>query len=168
MPWHAAHVGTRVVPLALLLALGLAPAACTGDDGAGTSAPTRTTDADCGARIPDAVFTTLGWTPTGKPAEITVRGCHREAEQGYVEVRDRTGYDRLCRTLDRSGGVRPGVPADWLGEGVTACAVEPAGGVGQTRVVVRRGGDAVTQVTVAALTDTSQELVRAAVGQLVE
>lgn len=167
MPWQAARMGTRVGALALLLALPVTLAGCSDDDAA-PPAPTRTTDADCAARIPDAVFTTLGWTPTGDAAEITVRGCHREAEQGYVEVRDRTGYDRLCRTLDRSGTVQPGVPVDWLGEDVVACAVEPAGTVGQTKVVVRREGDAVTQVTVAVLTDTAQEQVRAAVAELVE
>ncbi len=172
MPWQAARVGTRdaartpAVALLLVALLLLAAAGCTGDDGAAPATPTRTTDADCVARLPDEVFATLGWTPTGQRAEITVRGCHREAEQGYVEVRDRSGYERLCRTLDRSGGVRPGVPVDWLGQDVEACAVEPAAGLGQTRVVVQRGGDDVTQVTVAALADTAQELVRAAVEQV--
>ena len=61
------------------------------------------------------MFTILGWTVTSTPAEATVRGCHREAEQGYVEVRERTGYDKLCATLDRRGGVGPGAPVDWLG-----------------------------------------------------
>ena len=97
-----------------------------------------------------------------------MRGCHREAEQGYVEVRDRTGYDKLCKTLDRSGGKAPGVPADWLGGEVVACAVEPVGDVGQTRVVVQREGNEVTQITIAALTSTSQEQVRAAVAELVD
>ena len=76
---------------------------------------------------------------------MTVRGCHREAEQGYVEVRDRTAsYDKVCATLDRTGTVGPGQPVDWLGEDVTACAVEPTADVGQTKVVVRRSGGEVT------------------------
>jgi hypothetical protein len=167
MPWQAARMGTRVGALALLLALPMTSAACTGDDGDGPATVHQTTDADCARAIPDHVFTTLGWTATGKPAEATVRGCHREAEQGYVEVRGRSDYDRLCQTLDRSGGVGPGVPADWLGDDVVACAVEPVGTVGQTKVVVQREGDDVTQITVAVLADTSQALVRAAIKELV-
>ena len=148
----------------------LALAACSGDDDAGPRpSRTRTTDADCAERIPDDVFTTLGWTPTGEPAEATVRGCHREAEQGYVEVRDRTGYyGKLCSTLDRSGGVSPGYRPDWLGDGVTACAVEPDHATSaRPRCVVKGDGDRVTQVTVAVLTSTPQAQVRAAVRQLV-
>ena len=157
-------MGTRVAAAAVLL---LALAGCSGKEDPGLQAePTATTDAACAARIPDSVFTTLGWTPSSKPAEATVRGCHREAEQGYVEVRDRTGdYAKLCRTLDRSGGVRPGAPAGWL-TGFTACAVEPAGDVGQTKVLVKRD-HAVTLVTVAVLSSTPQAQVRAAVQQLV-
>jgi len=155
-------MGTRVGALALLLAL----TACTGDGSQQPSAD-RTTDADCGQAIPDHVFATLGWTPTGKPAEATVRGCHREAEQGYVEVRRRGDYDKVCQTLDRSGGVAPGVPADWLGADVVACAVEPVGDVGQTKVVVQQEGDDVLQITVAVLTSTSRDQVRAAVAELV-
>jgi hypothetical protein len=156
-------MGTRVCAAALLLAL----TACTGDDPGPGAGQDKTSDADCAQRIPDHVFTILAWTATSKPAEATVRGCHREAEQGYVEVRERTGYDRLCKTLDRSGGVAPGTPADWLGPDVVACAVEPVGDVGQTRVVVQREGDEVTQVTIAVLTSTSQARVRAAVAELV-
>src|SRR4051812_41857251 len=129
-------MGTRAgVVLLLLVAL----TACSGSSGEDTPGSGRTTDADCAERIPSAVFDTLRWSPP-KAAEATVRGCHRETEQGYVEVRDRSGdYDQLCRTLDRSGGVSPGKPAGWL-SGVTACAVEPAGDVGQTRVLVKRSG----------------------------
>ena len=155
-------MGIRVLAaLALLVAL----TACSGDDSDGEPGSGRTTDADCAARIPDAVFDTLRWSPP-KAAEATVRGCHREAEQGYVEVRDRAGYDKLCKTLDRSGGVGPGTPVDWLGDGVTACAVEPGAEVGQTRVVVQGNGDAALQITVAVLTSTSQDKVRAAVAEL--
>jgi hypothetical protein len=156
-------MGTRVLAaLALLVAL----TACSGDDSEDQPGSGKTTDTDCAARIPDAVFGTLRWSPP-KPAEATVRGCHRETEQGYVEVRDRTGYDKLCKTLDRRGEVGPGVPVDWLGADIVACGVEPGGDVGQTRVLVQREGDDVTQVTVAALTSTSQDLVRAAVKELV-
>ena len=59
------------------------------------------------------------------------------------------------------------MPADWLGAGHRACAVEPDGDVGQTKVVVQREGDEVTQVTIAVLTSTSQAQVRAAVAELV-
>lgn len=163
MPWHSLIMGTRgLVALALLLVL----TACSGDDSRDQAGSDTTTAADCASRIPDSVFETLRWSPP-KAAEATVRGCHREAEQGYVEVRERTGYDRLCKTLDRSGGVAPGVPADWLGTDVVACAVEPVGDVGQTKVVVQREGDEVTQVTIAVLTSTSQAQVRAAVAELV-
>jgi hypothetical protein len=160
-------MGTRVAALALLVAL----AACSGEQDPGLQpADEATSDADCARRIPDGVFTTLGWTATAEGATATVRGCHREAQQGYVEVRDRTGdYERTCRTLDRSGGVDPGVHVDWLGDDVTACAVEPAGGsgVGQTKVLVAGEGDALTLVTIAVLTSTPQAQVRAAVEQLV-
>jgi hypothetical protein len=167
MPWQAAFMGTRVAAAVLLLALGQTVAACSGDDRVDPSPVHQTSDADCAQRIPDHVFTILGWTASSKPPEATVRGCHREAQQGYVEVRDRTGYDKLCKTLDRSGGKAPGVPADWVGDDVVACAVEPVGDVGQTRVVVQREGDEVTQITVAVLASTPQSDVRAAVLELV-
>ena len=160
-------MGIRLVVLGLAVLPGfVALAGCSDNDGA-DAGQEPTTDAGCARVIPDGVFTTLGWTPTGEAAEATVRGCHREAEQGYVEVRDRTGYDELCATLDRTGGVGPGKPVDWLGEGVTACAVEPPTDVGQTKVVVKRDGDAATQVTIAVLASTPQEKVRAAVAELV-
>jgi hypothetical protein len=166
MPWQAACMGTRVGALALLLALVPLLAACSGDEPGASPTADPTSDADCARRIPDQVFTVLGWTAVQKAPEATVRGCHREAEQGYVEVRDRTGYDRLCRTLDRSGEVGPGTPADWLGAEVVACAVEPVGDVGQTKVVVQGDGDDVTQITVAVLARTPQADVRAAVQEL--
>jgi hypothetical protein len=164
MPWQAARMGIR--PVVLGLAALVALTGCNDDDGA-DAGQQPTTDAECARVIPDGVFTTLGWTPTEEGAEATVRGCHREAEQGYVEVRDRTGYDQLCATLDRTGGVGPGTPVDWLGEGVTACAVEPQADVGQTKVVVKGDGNAVTQVTIAVLASTPQAKVRAAVAELV-
>jgi hypothetical protein len=156
-------MGTRVAALALLLAL----TACSGDDPGTGPGQDETSDADCAKRIPDHVFTILAWTVTSQPAEATVRGCHREAEQGYVEVRDRTGYDKLCATLDRRGSVSPGTPVDWLGGTVTACAVEPADGVGQTKVVVKQRSDRAVQITIAALTSTPQAQVREAVAELV-
>jgi hypothetical protein len=164
MPWQAARMGIR--PVLLGLAAVLALTGCSGDDG-DDPGQQPTTDADCARAIPDGVFTTLGWTPTEEGAEATVRGCHREAEQGYVEVRDRTGYDQLCATLDRTGEVGAGTPVDWLGEDVTACSVEPETDVGQTKVVVKGDGDAVTQVIIAVLTSTPQAKVRAAVAELV-
>jgi hypothetical protein len=153
----------RGLAIAALLAL----TGCSDDDGGKQPRAEQTTDADCARMIPDGVFATLGWTPTAEGATATVRGCHREAEQGYVEVRERRDYDRLCATLDRTGGVAPGVEVDWLGDGVTACAVEPRADVGQTRVVVKRDGDRVTQVTVVVLTATAQTQVRAAIAGLV-
>jgi len=165
-------MGTRVAAAAALL---LALAACSGKEDPGLQAePTVTTDADCADRIGDTVLSALGWT-NARAAEITVRGCHREADQGYIEVRDRTGYDQLCKTLDRSGGVRPGVPADWLKEGdfgragygvLVACDVEPEADVGQTKVVVKGDGDAATEITVAAVAATPRQQVRIAVALL--
>jgi hypothetical protein len=155
-------MGTRAAALALLLALG----ACTHDGNEEAPEPRQTTDADCATVIPDHVFATLGWTASAKPAEATILGCHREAEQGYVEVRERSGYDRICKTLDRTGQKAPGVPVDWL-EGETACAVEPDGDVGVTKVVVQREGAAVVQITIAVLTSTPQAQVRAAAAELV-
>jgi hypothetical protein len=162
MPWQARDMRIRI---GLLAALVLLAAGCSDDPG-GAPTPHATTDADCAAQIPDHVFGTLGWTPTAAGATATVRGCHREAEQGYVEVRRRSGYDRLCATLDRTGTVGPGLPVDWLGDGVTACAVEPEADVGQTKVVVRGEEGEATQITIAVLTSTPTEQVRAAVAEL--
>jgi hypothetical protein len=156
-------MGTRVAAALLVL---LALTSCSGDGGDDEPVSGKTTDADCAERIPTTVFDTLRWSPP-EDAEATVRGCHRESEQGYVEVRDRTGdYDKLCQTLNRSGGVSPGKPADWL-SGVTACAVEPPGDLGQTKVLVKRSGDLVTQVTVTAVSSTDRPDIRAAVADLV-
>ena len=164
MPWQASGMGIR---LALAAVAVLALAGCSGDDPGAGPGDEKTTDADCAARIPDHVFDTLGWS-SPKAAEATVRGCHREAEQGYVELRDRTGdYDRLCQTLDRSGQVGPGTPADWLDD-VTACAVEPSGDVGQTKVLVKGSGELLTQITVVVVSSTDQAKVRGAVQQLVD
>jgi hypothetical protein len=163
MPWHSRAMGTRALALAALL---LALTACSGDPGQDEPGSSRTTDADCATRIPDKVFDTLRWSPP-KAAEATVRGCHRETEQGYVEVRERTGYDKLCASLDRSGGVAPGTPVDWLGGDVTACAVEPTGDTGTTKVVVKGDGDRATQVTVTAVTSTDRDRIRAAIAELV-
>jgi hypothetical protein len=109
---------------------------------------------------------TLGWSPTTEGATATVRGCHRESEQGYVEARRRSAdqYDALCADLDRSGGPAPGVPAPWLGER-HACAVEPGADIGTTKVVVRTGGE-VWLLTVVALAPTPQTQVRAALVEL--
>jgi hypothetical protein len=83
---------------ALLLLLALT--ACSGGNNDDEPGSGKTTDADCGDRIPNDVFDTLRWSPP-KAAEITVRGCHRETEQGYVEVRDRTGnYDDTDKYFD--------------------------------------------------------------------
>ena len=167
MPWHSLDMRTRVrAAVVLLPALVLLPTACSGNDGDDEPGSGKTTDADCAIRIPVSVFDTLRWSPP-KAAEATVSGCHRETEQGYVEVRDRTGYAQLCATLNRSGGVAPGQPVDWLGRGVTACAVEPAHGVGTTKVVVKGAGGVATEVTITAVTSTDQALVRAAVQELV-
>jgi hypothetical protein len=157
-------MGTRTAAVLLTAVL---VAGCSDDDSGVTAQAEATTDADCAELIPEDVFTTLGWAGTPEGAEYTVRGCHREAEQGYVEVRERRGYRKLCRTLDHTGGLSPGTPVDWLGEGVTACAVEPAEDVGQTKVLVKGTGDEATLVTIAVLTSTPRERVRAAVAELV-
>jgi hypothetical protein len=169
MPWQALDMRTRFGILAV--AVLLLPTGCSDDEP--TDAPTAvaTSDADCVTSIPDEVFATLGWAPTVDGATSTVRGCRRQASQGYVEVRRRTAsYDQVCATLDRTGTVGPGVPAPWLGADVKACAVEPdaTGGqnVGQTKVVVPDGKGQVLQIFVAALTDTPQGKVRKAIKQL--
>jgi len=170
MPWQALGMRTRFGLLAVVVLL--LPTACSDDEPAEPPVAQVTTDADCVTSIPDEVFTTLGWVPTVDGATSTVRGCRRQASQGYVEVRRRTAnYDRVCATLDRTGTPGPGVPAPWLGEDVKACAVEPdaTGGqnVGQTKVVLAEGKQQVLQIFVAALTDTPQGKVRKAVKQLV-
>jgi len=162
MPWHASSMGARVVVLALLLWLPLAMSGCTDDDD--PSPPDGLTDARCAVALPDSVFATLGWSAPAEPAEATVRGCHRETEQGYVEVRTRPEYAELCATLDRTGTPAPGQAVDWLGE-ATACAVEPVDGLGQTKVAVKHG-DRALLITVVALVRTDQAKVRAAVEEV--
>ncbi|MXG89493.1 hypothetical protein [Nocardioides flavescens] len=161
-----------VVALSVLAAAGVVGCSSDDDSRPTPGTPSVTTAAECLSRVPDDVLTTLGWTPVGDGAEATQRGCRREAEEGYVEVRDRPGgYDRLCATLDRTGGVAAGVPADWLGEllgrTVTACAVEPDAEVGATKVALERDGGAVTEVTVAVLSPTPRAQVREAVAALI-
>jgi hypothetical protein len=158
-----------VLPVLPVLLLLLVATGCSADDAPGPPAAEATSDADCAPLLPDGVFTTLGWDPTAEGATATVRGCHREAEQGYVEVRRRRAeqYDDLCATLDRVGTPAPGVSAPWLGPELTACAVEPGADVGTTKVVLRADG-VVWQLTVVALAPTTQERVRAALVELVE
>lgn len=162
------------LPVAALVASAML-AGCSDDDPDETAAPTTpavTSDAGCAQLIPDDALTTLAWTPSGG-AEYTVRGCRREAKQGYIEVRRRTGkatsdakaqrvFDDTCRTLDRTGAPAPGAKADWLGDEVTACAVEPRKEVGLTKVVVLTKGKVVFQFGIAALTKTPQKQVRGA------
>ena len=161
---------TRFAPLVVVAALLLA--SCS-DDAPEEPTAQQTTDAECSAMIPDAVFTTLGWTPTVDGGAITVRGCRRQAPQGYIEVRRRSAsFETVCATLDRTGTPGPGVPAPWLGDGVKACAVEPdpvkGQHTGQTKVVVSEGKRQILQIFVAALSDTPPANVRTAVTQLLE
>lgn len=155
-------MGGRGAAVGVIAALLLGVGGCSDDDG--PRPPERLTDSRCAAALPDGVFSTLGWTAPAQPAEATVRGCHRETEQGYVEVRPRPAYDALCETLDRTGTPAPGQPVAWLDDR-TACAVEPAGGLGQTKVAVKQGSRALL-ITVVALTATDQAKVRAAVEQV--
>jgi len=145
----------------------LALAGCSDDDGAQSPQAGPTTDADCVRLLPDEVFTTLGWAPTAEGATATVRGCHRESDQGYVEVRRRDvdQYDQQCATLDRTGTPAPGQPAPWLDADLTACAVEPGADVGTTRVLLRTEDEA-WLLTVVALSPTAPEQVRAALVEL--
>jgi hypothetical protein len=161
MPWHAARMGTRVATVALLLAL----TACTSEE-PDEQQSEPISDHECMDALPDDVFTTLGWTPTDDPAEATIRGCHREANEGYVEVRNRTDYEGVCATVDHTQPREPAPAVDWLDDEV-ACGLEPDEDVGLTRVVVRRGDDAL-QITVAVLTPTDRALVREAVQQVLD
>jgi hypothetical protein len=163
MPWQAGRMGIRIVALALVAILA---SGCTDDEAPEGSSTGAVTDADCARIIPESVITGLGWTPHASP-ESTIRGCHREGEQGYVEVREQphASYAKQCKTLDNTGGLAPGTPVDWLGADVTACAVEPSAGTGSTKVVVKRE-KGTTLVTVAALVPTDQALVREAVESL--
>jgi len=154
-------MGTRVAALVLLFAFG----ACTTEEPDGEQSE-PISDYECVNALPDGVFTTLGWTPTDEPAEATIRGCHREANQGYVEVRNRTDYEAVCATVDHTEPREPAPPIDWLDDEV-ACGLEPDEDIGLTRIVVRRGEDAL-QISVAVLAPTDRALVRKAVQQLVD
>ena len=173
------YVRLRVLlPLAALL-LGGALAGCSSDDEpepTPSAAVEPESDAGCAQLIPDEALGALGWTAQGGAA-YTVKGCRREARQGYVEVRRRTGkvttpekadrvYDDLCRVLDRTGTPSPGVDAPWLGEDVTACTVEPTRKVGLSKVVVLIKKRLVFQYAIAVLEATPQPKVRAAFRQL--
>ena len=126
-----------------------------------------TTDAECAGRIPDRGLR--------HPPLVTsqARGGDRPRLPPGVGAGVRRGpatapaTTSACETLDRTGGVSPGAPVDWLGDNVVACAVEPAGDVGQTKVIVQGEGDEATQITIAVLSSTTQERVRAAVAELV-
>ena len=158
--------------LAVLALAGSALAGCDDDDGGGDPVAERTTDADCAGSSRDEVFTTLGWTPTAEGATSTVRGCHREAEQGYVEV---PRARRTAATAQRSAttgdprphrGAGPGRRRPWL-ERRHGLRGRAGRDVGQTKVVVLSAtATRSSQVAVAVLTSTPREQVREAVRQL--
>jgi hypothetical protein len=167
-----------LLPVAALLVGGVL-AGCSGEDPAPAS-PSATvqpeSDAGCAELIPDEALTALSWTPEGGAA-YTVKGCRREAQQGYLEVRRRTGkvttptkaekvFDDLCRVLDRTGTPTPGLDAPWIGKEVMACAVEPTKKTGLSKVVVLIKKRLVYQYGIAVLEATPQPKVRAAFRKL--
>lgn len=148
---------------ALLVALTLTAAGCSDDEVTSVTTPPvieETTAADCAEAIPDAVLEALGWD-LGTGATYSLRGCERRSERGYVEVREVPGdLDERCTGFGQQA-------VTWL-EDVEACADEPGGDIGLTRVIVADDEGMCTQIWVAALQTTDQERVRAAIGLVVE
>ena len=179
MGYHHYVTLRLLLPVAALL-MGGVLTGCSGEDEPAPASPTAAvdpaSDAGCAQLIPDEAITALGWAAEGG-AVYTVKGCRREAQQGYLEVRRRTGkvttpekaekvYDDLCRVLDRTGSPTPGVDAPWLGDDVMACAVEPTKKTGLSKVVVLVKKRLVFQYGIAVLAATPQPQVRAAFRKL--
>lgn len=175
------------VVLGLLSACWLT--ACEDDPTATRPTPTsvETTAADCEQIIPASTIATLGWTD-GAGATYSVQGCERRAAEGYLKVRElpvpgsddppaevRTEFDARCAELDTfpdpdSSTEEPatGMLVTWLGEGVTACAVEPDAGVGLSKVLLVTPSDRLVTLWVAALEPTDQALVRDGLAELAD
>jgi hypothetical protein len=181
---------TVLPALLLTLASALAVSGCESDEPADArSAPTddETTAADCGRVIPAATVATLGWS-NDAGATYSVRGCERRADQGYLKVRElsvpggggdadavQEEFDARCAELDTfpdpsSSTEEPatGLLVTWLGEGVTACAVEPDAGIGLSKVLLVTPSGRLVELWVAALEPTEQDRVRGAMAALVE
>lgn len=179
---------TASAATAVLLALGLVAAGCDGEDEANsTPVPTSdaTTGADCERIIPESTVTTLGWSGDAG-ATYSVQGCERRADQGYLKVRGlsvaggdddaaavQEEFDARCAELDtfpdpNSSTEEPatGLLVTWLGEGVTACAVEPDAGLGLSKVLLVTPSDRLVELWVVALEPTEQDLVRSAMAEL--
>jgi hypothetical protein len=155
------------------------------DAGAATVAE-QTTAADCEGIIPSDTIATLGWTGDSG-ATYSVRGCERRADQGYIEVRElavpsgndaqtavQTEFAARCAEYDTSPDPdssteepATGMLVTWLGD-VTACAVEPDGGIGLTKVLLVTPSSGLVQLWVAAFEPTDQDLVRDAVAELAD
>ena len=184
------RLGTAApVLLAVTLVAGLG-SACEDEAPAGTApAPTasETTAADCDRIVPATAITVLGWSGDGA-ATYSLRGCERRAAQGYVQVRelavpgggdDETAvqeeFDSRCAELDTSpdpGSTTEepatGMVVTWLGDDVTACAVEPDADLGLSKVLLRTPSGGLAELWVAALETTDQALVREAMAELAE
>jgi len=164
--------------------------ACESDEAAdGQPTPTsqETTAADCDRVIPAATVSTLGWS-NDAGATYSVRGCERRADQGYLKVRElsvpggggdadavQEEFDARCAELDTfpdptSTTEEPatGMLVTWLGEGVTACAVEPDGGLGLSKVLLVTRSARLVELWVAALEPTEPDRVRGAMAALAE
>ncbi len=185
---------TRRLSLAtgILVLVGLATQACGGPDTEASSTDPgpalETSISDCNALIPEDVLATLGWSPGSTSATLDSGICRRDAEQGYVTVerlpvaalggddlpaKAQQAYDEACAELDSfpdpddlSVSAGPGQSVGWLGEDVTACAVEPSEPRAETTVVVLTPQDTVVQLRVVPDSPTSSGDVRAALGKL--
>jgi hypothetical protein len=176
------------VPVAVSTVLVLS--ACESEEGADarpTPTSEETTAADCDRVIPAATVTTLGWS-NGAGATYSLRGCERRADQGYLKVRELSvpggggdadavheEFDARCAELDTfpdpsstTEAPATGMLVTWLGEGVTACAVEPDGGLGLSKVLLVTPSARLVELWVAAFEPTEQDRVRGAMAALVE
>ncbi len=176
--------------LAVSLPVSLGLGACSGEDepeDAEVPTSQETTGADCARIIPEEAVAVLGW-PGDTGATYSSQGCERRTSQGYVKVRALTAagaepdeaetqqeFDERCAVLDTfpdpsSSTEEPstGMLVTWLGEGVTACAVEPDGDIGLSKVLLVTGSGGLAELWVAALETTDQELVRESFGVLAE
>lgn len=150
--------------------------------------PSATPDPSCEPAVPAEAVTVLGWSPDGG-AVSTAQGCERRSAEGYLKVRDisvvgegadgeeaaQEEFDVRCASFDSNPDPEDtaeeptaATPVDWLGDDTTACAVEPTGDIGLTKVLLLTPAGELTELWVAALVPTDQARVREAVTVLAE
>ena len=163
-------------PVALVSAVLLQ--ACGGGDAATTASPgpAQSTSLDqCADVLPDSVFTTLGWEPSGQP-ELDSGTCSRTAAEGDLAVQRwpvaavggsdlpraaRKSFDERCGDLYGHSAQQVG----WLGAGMPSC-VALGGPRGMSTLLALTPDHTLVEARVSADESTSAERVRAGLTEL--